>query len=127
MGRAVGFIGLLMVLGVGAYFYTRQTQGAPGATATKSTVDMVAVNNHLLMLANAERGQLALEGKYATLDELIAKGSVPAGSERRPPYSFSAEPNGASGFRIIATYNGPPDTGAPQRVSVDETMQLKTE
>ncbi len=128
MGRAFTFIGLLIVLGVGFYFYTHQTAGPEGAAATpKATIDLAGVKSDLLMLANAERGQLALDGKYASLDELVAKGSVPAGRTRRPPYSYSAEVNGAAGFRITATYEGPADQGAPQRVSIDETMQIRQE
>ncbi len=127
MGRAFGFIGVLIVLGVGFYFYTHQTAGPEGAATPKATIDLAGVKSDLLMLANAERGQLALDGKYATLDELVTKGSVPAGRTRRPPYSYSADVNGAAGFRITATYEGPPDQGAPQRVSIDESMQIRTE
>ncbi len=128
MGRAAGFVGLLIVVAVGAYLYTRQSAGpSGGAPATKTTVDLLAVKNDLLLLANAERGQLALEGKYATLDELVAKGAIPAERTRRPPYSYSAEVDGARGFRILATYEGPPEAGAPRRISIDETMQMKTE
>ena len=128
MGRALGFVGLLIVLGAGLYFYSHQAAGPGGGAPTaKTTVDLAGVKSDLLMLANAERGQLALEGKYATLDELVAKGSVPAARTRRPPYSYSAEVNGATGFRIVATYQGPADQGAPQRVSIDETMQIRTE
>ena len=127
MGKAMGLVGLLIVLAVGAYFYTRQAAPAGGAPSAKATIDLAAVKSDLLVLANAERGQLALEGKYATLDELVAKGSVPAQRTRRPPYAYSAEVNGAAGFRIIATYQGPPEQGAPQRISVDENMQFSTE
>ncbi len=128
MGRAFSFIGLLIVLVVGFYFYTHQAAGPGGGAPTaKTSIDLAGVKSDLLMLANAERGQLALDGKYASLDELVAKGSVPAGRTRRPPYSYSAEVNGGEGFRITATYDGPPDQGAPQRVSIDETMQIRTE
>lgn len=128
MGRTLGFLGLLIALGTGLYLYTHQAAGPGGAAPTaKATIDLAGVKSDLLMLANAERGQLALEGKYASLDELVAKGSVTVGRTRRAPYSYSAEVNGATGFRIIATYEGPSDQGAPQRVSIDETMQLRTE
>jgi hypothetical protein len=127
MGKAVGYVGLLVALGIGAYLYTRQSAGPAGTAATKATVDLAGVKSDLLMFANAERGQLALEGKYATLDELVEAGSLPAGRTRRPPYSYSAEVNGAAGFRIIATYEGPPGAGAPKRVSIDENMQIRTE
>ena len=126
MGRVLGFVGLLIVLAAGFYFYKQQAAG-PDAPTAKATIDLAGVKSDLLMLANAERGQLALDGKYATLDDLVAKGSVPAGRTRRPPYSYSAEVNGAAGFRITATYEGPPGQGAPQRVSIDESMQIRTE
>src|SRR5512135_391319 len=120
MGRVVGLIGVLIVLVVGAYLYTQQAAGPSAAPATRQTVDLAAVRSDLLLLANAERGQLALEGKYAGLDELVAKGSIPAGRTRRSPYSYRAEADGAAGFRIIATYEGPPGTGAPQHVSINQ-------
>lgn len=128
MGRTVGMIGVLIALGVGAYLYTHQGGDAEQhAAATRATVDVAGVKNDLIMLANAERGQLALEGKYATLDELVSKGSIAMTRTSRPPYTYSAEVNGAAGFRIVAEYHGPPGTGAPQRISIDETMQIKTE
>ncbi len=127
MGRAFTLVGVVVVLAVGFYFYAHQTAGPDGAATPKATIDLAGVKSDLLMLANAERGQLALDGKYATLDELVAKGSVPAGRTRRPPDSYSADVNGAAGFRITATYEGPPDQGAPQRVSIDESMQIRTE
>jgi len=127
MGRALGFVGLLLALGIGAYLYTHQGGGDQAVPVTKTTVDVIGVKNDLIALANAERGQLALEGKYATLDELVQKGSITMSRTSRPPYTYSAEVNGAAGFRIVATYGGPPDTGAPQRVSIDETMQIKME
>ena len=127
MGKTIGLVGILIVLAVSAYFYTRQAAPAAGAPSAKATVDLAAVKSDLLVLANAERGQLALEGKYASLDELVAKGSVPAQRTHRPPYEYSADINGAVGFRIIATYQGPPEQGAPQRVSIDENMQFSTE
>jgi len=127
MGRTVGFIGLLIALGIGAYLYTRQAgDSKQGAAATRTTVDVAGVKNDLIALANAERGQFALEGKYVSLDELVSKGSISMARTSRPPYTYAAETTG-SGFRIVATYGGPPDTGAPRRISIDETMQIQTE
>jgi hypothetical protein len=80
----------------------------------------------LLVLANAERSQFALDGKYLPLDELVSKGVVTMSRTRRPPYEYSAEVGGSS-FRIVATYNGAPAPGAPKRISIDDTMQVSTE
>ena len=47
-------------------------------------------------------------------------------SNQRGPYSYSGETSD-NGFRIVATYSGPPNAGVPRTLSIDETMQMKTE
>ncbi len=132
MSRALGFIGLLIVLGIGAYIYMRQAQsvtpgGGAGGTATpRSTIDVVGVKNDLIALANAERRHFAAEGKYVSIDELRSSGDISMASNSRGPYSYSAETSD-TGFRITATYSGPPGAGVPRSLSIDETMQVKTE
>ena len=133
MSRTLGFVGLLIVLGIGAYIYMRQTQavtpggGGAGSTATpRSTIDVVGVKNDLNALANAERRHFAAEGKYVSIDELRSNGDVSMQTNERGPYSYSAETSD-TGFRITATYSGPPNAGVPRALSIDETMQLKTE
>jgi hypothetical protein len=132
MSRAFGFVGLLVVLGVGAYLYMRQAQsvtpgGGEGGTASpRSTIDVVGVKNDLIALANAERRHFAAEGKYVSIDELRAGGDISMASNSRGPYSYSAETSD-TGFRITATYSGPPNPDVPRTLSIDETMQVKTE
>ena len=132
MSRALGFIGLLIVLGIGAYIYMGQTQavtpgGGVGGTATpRSTIDVVGVKNDLMALANAERRHFASEGKYVSIDELRSSGDISMPSNHRGPYEYSAETSDA-GFRITATYSGPPDADVPHTLSIDETMQVKRE
>jgi len=132
MSRSLGFIGLLIVLGIGAYLYMRQAQsvtpgGGAGGTATpRSTIDMAGVKNDLIALANAERRHFAAEGKYVSIDELRSSGDISMPSNSRGPYSYSAETSD-TGFRITATYSGPPDAGVPRTLSIDESMQIKTE
>lgn len=129
MSRSLGFIGLLIVLGIGAYLYIRQTQSVtPGGSAAtpRSTIDVAGVKNDLIALANAERRHFAAEGKYVSIDELRSSGDISMPSNSRGPYSYSAETSD-SGFRITATYSGPPDAGVPRSLSIDETMQVKTE
>ena len=133
MSRTLGFVGLLIVLGIGTYIYMRQTQavtpggGEGGSTATpRSTIDLAGVKNDLIALANAERRHFAAEGKYASIDELRSNGDISMQSNNRGPYSYSAETSD-TGFRITATYSGPPNTGVPRTMSIDETMQVKTE
>jgi len=55
MGRAFGFLTLIIVVAVGAYIYMRQTQGtmAAGTSSPTATVDLIAVRNDLLAIAQA--------------------------------------------------------------------------
>jgi len=132
MSRALGFIGLLIVLGIGAYIYMRQTQavtpgGGAGGTATpRSTIDVVGVKNDLIALANAERRHFASEGKYVSIDELRSSGDISMPTNHRGPYNYEAVTSDTS-FRITATYSGPANPDVPQTLSIDETMQVKTE
>ena len=127
MTRILGLIALVIAMAIGFYLYTRQAQTASsslGASNPRAAIDVTGVRNDLLAFANAEKQQFALEGKYLSLDELRAKGmALP--SDRRGPYSYSAEVSSAS-FRITATYSGPDVAGAPKSLSIGETMEIET-
>src|SRR6266436_7194031 len=101
MGRAFGFISLIVVVAIGGYLYTKQVQSvtAVGGATPTTTIDVTAVRNDLLALANAERQYFASYGKYAPLDELQSNGGIRIPS--RPNYSYSAE-TAASNFKIVA-------------------------
>jgi len=124
MGRAFGFIMLIAVVGIGGYIYTKQAQSVTSIGSNpQTTVDVTAVRNDLMALANAERQHFASTGKYVPLDELRTSESVTLPT--RPNFSYSAE-TGDSTFKIIATYSGP-DPKAPKHLAVDETMAMTTD
>ncbi len=124
MGRAFGFIMLIVVVGLGGYVYMKQTQSvtAVGSSPT-TTINVTAARNDLLALANAERQYWASNAKYVSLDELQANGGTHI--PNRPDYSYSAETT-ETGFKIVAAYRGP-DPKAPKRIAIDETMSITTE
>jgi hypothetical protein len=122
MGR--GFIVTLVVVAIGLYFYSKQVQTlTPGGADVSSTIEVVGVRNDLMAIANAERRYLAINAKYASLDDLREKGDIHIPS--RPDFNYSGEASDTS-FKIIATYSGP-NPKVPKRISVDETMALKTD
>jgi hypothetical protein len=124
MGRAAGFIGVLLAAAIGFYLYTRQAETAAQGTANpRTTIDVAGVRNDLIALANAERRYYATEGKYASIDELRAHGDISMPSNSRGPFTYSAKV-GESSFRITATYTGLPGPDAPKGLSIDETMQI---
>ena len=129
MKGIVGLLGLMIALGIGAYLYTGSARSAAdaagGAGSPKMAIDVTGVKNDLIAFGNAEKQQYALEGKYLSLDDLRAKGStIPA--DHRGPFTYSAE-IGETGFKVTATYGGEPIAGAPKSLSIDQTMQVKSE
>ena len=125
MGRAFGFVTLIIVVGVGAYIYMRQTQSATsaGSGSPTATVDLIGVRNDLLAIAQAERSHAALQGSYVSIETLRSQGELAMERNNRGPYNYSAE-LGDSGFRIVATYSGPDSAGMPKTISIDQTMQI---
>ena len=128
MGRLFGFMGLLAAVAAGAYIYSHQAQAtAMGTNTPRAVVDVVGVRNDLLAIAQAERRRFALEGKYATIDELMSSGDLLLPAKGRGPYTYEADLS-ATGFRIQATCAGGPAQGCASRgISVDETLQVQSE
>jgi hypothetical protein len=123
MGRLFGFVGLMIVVGIGAYIYVGQVRTiTPHGSSPTAAITVTAVRNDLMAIANAERQFFASNGKYAALDDLRAHSTITSG---RGDYSYSAEILD-SNFIITAVYSGT-DPHAPKRISVNDAMEIKTE
>ncbi len=128
MGRAFGFVTLIVVVAAGAYIYMRQTGSvttAAGGSPT-STVDLIGVKNDLLAIAQAERSHAAMQGGYVSIEALRSNGELAMQRDNRGPYTYSAEVSEQS-FRIVASYSGPEGAGTPKTLSIDQTMQITQE
>ena len=125
MGRAFGFLTLIVVVAAGAYIYMRQTQSVmtAGTSSPTATVDLIGVRNDLLAIAQAERSHAALQGSFVSIDALRSGGDLTMQRNNRGPYNYSSEISD-SGFRIVATYSGPENSGMPLSLSIDQTMQI---
>jgi len=124
MSRTVGFLTIVIVAAVGIYVFMHDAKPPMSVGSTpRTTIDLTAVRNDLLAMANAERRYWISNSKYASLDELRVNGDIHIPT--RPSYAYSAEA-GSDGFRIIASYSGS-DPNAPKRISVDETLNITTE
>ena len=123
MGRAFGFLSMIIVAAVAGYLYMNQMHAVtPGGTTPKVTIDVTAVRNDLLAIANAERRYWATNARYALLDELRNNGDIPIPSRADYTYSANVDDNA---FKVIATYSGS-DPAAPKTITVDETMAMTT-
>jgi hypothetical protein len=124
MRRISGFLGLVIVVAIGAYIYSRQAQSASGgASSPEAAIDIVGVKGDLLAIADAEITHYAQQSKYVSVEELRSAGDLIMPRNRRGPYSYSAEISD-SGFRIVATYSGPPDPKMPPAISIDQTKHF---
>lgn len=121
--RLFGFLGMVITVAIGMYIYSLQVktlQPSAGAGNSGEVTTIAGVKNDLIGIATAERGYLASQGKYGSLEELISGNYVTVKSER-PPYVYDVEIN-ASGFRATATRT---TKGAPAQLWITDTMQVE--
>jgi len=124
MGRLFGFVGTVATLAIGMYIYSLQIKAMGPTAASGNPVEaatIVGVKNDLLAIANAERGYIGVEGRYASLEELTSGNYVTIQHER-PPYIYDVEVSPGS-FRATATRT---TKGAPAQVWVTETMEVQS-
>jgi len=124
MGRVLGFLGTVITMAIGMYIYSLQVKAidpgaAKGGDAAEVTT-ITGVKNDLIGIANAERGYLASQGKYASLDELISGNYITIKGER-PPYIYDVEVSNST-FRATATRT---TKGAPAQLWITESMQVQ--
>jgi len=124
MGRAFGFVGVVATLAIGMYIYSLQIK-AMGPTTTAETgpeaATIAGVKNDLLAIANAERGYIGIEGRYASLEELTSGNYITIQHERAP-YIYDVEVSPGS-FRATATRT---TKGAPAQIWVTESMEVQS-
>jgi hypothetical protein len=116
-------MGTIVTMAIGMYIYSLQVKTlVPGAGSgsPEEVATITGVKNDLIGIANGERGYLASQGKYASLDELISGNYISIRGER-PPYIYDIETTGTS-FRATATRT---IKGAPAQLWITETMQVQ--
>ena len=122
MGRVLGFVGTIVTMAIGMYIYSQQikTLTPAGSGNPEDYATITGVKSDLIGIANAERGYLATQGKYASLDELTSGNYISIKSER-PPYIYDVELTSGS-FRATATRT---TKGTPAQLWITETMQVE--
>src|SRR4051794_33108820 len=111
MSRSFGFIALILVAGVVAYLYMKNTVAVSpdegGKATPQATIDIVGVKNDLNAIAQAERRYWSSNSKYVSIDDLRSNGDISMAKNGRGQYEYSAV-YGENNFRITATYMGDP-------------------
>ena len=123
MGRVFGFVGTIVTMAIAMYIYSLQVKTltpSGGSGNPEEVATIIGVKNDLIGIANAERGYLATQGRYASLDELSSGNYISIKGER-PPYIYDVEITSGS-FRATATRT---TKGAPAQLWITETMQVQ--
>jgi Tfp pilus assembly protein PilW len=121
MGRSTGFIGLVIVVAVGGYFYTSQLkQVAANVDAPAAAINVTGVRNDLLAMAQSELRYLASHPTYASLDQLKTDGDIHVPT--RPDFVYDIDA-GTDHFTITATYIGT-DPKATRHLRIDDTKTI---
>jgi hypothetical protein len=123
MRAAFGLLATVVAMAIGIYVYSLQVKTltpVAGPSNASEVALITGVKNDLIGIANAERGYLASEGKYASLDELIS-GKYITINGQRPPYIYDVEVD-SDNFRATATRT---TKGAPAQLWITESMQIQ--
>jgi hypothetical protein len=120
--RAFGFVAVILALGTAFYLFNRSAASGPGAKPPQAQVDVVAIRQRLLTIAQTERQFRATHGSYGTLDQLAQEDLLPGGTEERG-YTFSADVSGSERFAITATPTDPAKSAWPT-LQVTERMEV---
>ena len=123
--RAVGLVALIGVMAAGLFVYRAGLAGpgdiTQGTGNVRAAADLTGVRTDLLAMANAERAHMALNGRYASLEDLRASGDLSMDLRvGRPGYTYTAE-TGDQTFVITARYTGP---ASMPTLAIDERMQV---
>jgi hypothetical protein len=125
MRAMVGIVALMAVLAAGLFVYRSSISGSGDVTQgtgnVRAAADLTGVKTDLLAIAQAERAHMALNGRYASLQDLHASGELLLDPTRgRPGYTYTVE-LGDQTFTVTAHYSG---QAKMPTVSVDERMQV---
>ena len=122
-------IGLVVVAGALLGFYALSLKKLPvtaSGTAATQAISLTGVRSDLLSIANAERGNVALNSQCASLPDLISSGSLSMSRPERDGYSYSVDCAGPD-FTVTARH-APAPAGSPIRyptLAIDQSMQIR--
>lgn len=122
--RAFGsLVAIIVVLGLGYWFYATSLKSSSANGSPAEVISSVGAKSDLLSMAQAERVYQASHGAYASLEELYSSDSLTQRKPDRPGYTYSSETS-AGGFTITARCQAQQGAACPS-FSIDQTMQVQ--
>lgn len=108
------------------YFYLKKLPTTDEGTAATQAISLTGVRSDLLQIAQAERANIALNGKCTSLDELISSGALTMNKKERDGYTYDISCSSGN-FQVIAEH---PVALAGSgirypKLAIDGTMQVR--
>lgn len=124
--RALAMVLVAAAILFGVYqVYLKKMPTTDAGTATTQAISLTGVRSDLLQIAQAERAQLALNGKCASIDELLSSSAMMMAKKDRDGYTYTVSCSGGD-FQIIAEHP-PAAAGSAIRypkLAIDATMRI---
>ena len=123
---AVVLVAALILFGV-YEIYLKKMPTTDAGTAPTQAISLTGVRMDLLQVAQAERGSVALNGKCASLDELISSGSLNMARPERDGYNYEIKCSSETDYQVVA-HHAPAPEGSPIRyptLAIDSSMQVR--
>jgi hypothetical protein len=126
--RALALVLVAALILFGVYeFYLKKMPTTDAGTASTQAISLTGVRMDLLQIAQAERGNMALNSKCASMDELISSGSLSMARPERDGYTYEVTCAGGIDFQVVARHAPAPE-GSPIRyptLAIDSSMQVR--
>ena len=106
--------------------YLKKMPTTDAGTAPTQAISLTGVRSDLLQIAQAERSNVALNGKCASLDELISSGAITMNKRERDGYTYQLNCTG-SDFQVIAEHPPAPQGSGIRfpKLAIDATLQVR--
>ena len=118
---------MAVALAFGVYeSYLKKMPTTDEGTAPTQAISLTGVRSDLLQIAQAERGNIALNSKCASLDELISSGALTVSRKERDGYTYEVSCSG-SDFQVIAEHPAAAEGSGIRfpKLAIDSTMQIQ--
>src|ERR1700756_3845292 len=125
--RAFALVLVAALILFGVYqFYLKKMPTTDAGTASTQAISLTGVRMDLLQIAQAERGNMALNSNCASLDEMISSGSLNMSRSGRNGNTYEISCRGGANFQVVARHAPAPE-GSPIRyptLAIDSSMQV---
>ena len=125
--RALAMVLVAAAILYGVYeVYLKKMPTTDAGTAPTQAISLTGVRSDLLQIAQAERSNVALNGKCASLDELISSGAITMNKRERDGYTYQLNCTG-SDFQVIAEHPPAPQGSGIRfpKLAIDATLQVR--